>query len=308
MALRVCNVETVTDQYTFQDPATQYPKPDESWKEQQAGPGLQSQQGPKPDSGEHTYRGSGRLAGRKAVVTGADSGIGRSVAIAFAREGADVVLSYLPEEEADAKEVVALIEQTGRRAIAFPGDLKDESYCTALIQRAVDELGGIDVLANVAGKQQNQASIADITTDQFDETMRTNVYSLFWLNKAAVAAMPAGGSIINTSSIQAYAPSPILVDYASTKAQINAFSKALAQQVAEQGIRVNVVAPGPVWTPLQVSGGQPEEALSEFGAQAPIGRPAQPAELAPAYVFLASAESGYVSGETLNVNGGMPTP
>jgi NAD(P)-dependent dehydrogenase (short-subunit alcohol dehydrogenase family) len=298
----------VSDQYTLQDPTTQYPKPDDSWKQYQEGAGSEQELGPKPDAGEKTYRGTGRLTDRKAVVTGGDSGIGRAAAIAFAREGADVVLSYLPEEEDDAKEVVALIEEAGRKAVAFPGDIKDEAYCEALIRKAVDELGGIDILANVAGKQQTQDSIQDITTEQFDETLKTNVYSLFWLNKAAVQHMPPGGSIINTASIQAYSPSPTLIDYASTKAQINAFSKALAGSVAEQGIRVNVVAPGPVWTPLQAAGGQPPEALGEFGEQAPIGRPAQPAELAPAYVFLASPESSYVTGETLNVNGGMPTP
>jgi NAD(P)-dependent dehydrogenase (short-subunit alcohol dehydrogenase family) len=298
----------VTDQYTLQDPTTQYPKPDDSWQQYQEGAGTEQRQHPTPDSGESTYRGTGRLNGRKAVVTGADSGIGRAAAIAFAREGADVVLSYLPEEQVDADEVVRLIEEAGRKAIAYPGDLKDESYCDLLIQKAVDELGGIDILANVAGKQQTQESIEDITTEQFDETMKTNVYSLFWLNKAAVARMRPGSTIINTASIQAYAPSPTLIDYASTKAQINAFSKALAGSVAAKGIRVNVVAPGPIWTPLQQAGGQPTEALSEFGTQTPLGRPGQPAELAAAYVFLASPESSYVTGETLNVNGGMPTP
>lgn len=298
----------MTDQYTLQDPTTQYPKPDDSWQQYQPGAGTEQRQHPTPDAGETTYRGTGRLTGRKAVVTGADSGIGRAAAIAFAREGADVVLSYLPEEEADAKEVVRVIEDAGRKAVAFPGDLKDESYCEALIRKAVDELGGIDILANVAGKQQTQQSIEDITTEQFDETMKTNVYSLFWLCKAAVRQMQPGSTIINTASIQAYSPSPTLIDYASTKSQINAFSKALAGSVAEQGIRVNVVAPGPVWTPLQQAGGQPTEALSEFGTQTPLGRPAQPAELASAYVYLASPESSYVTGETLNVNGGMPTP
>jgi NAD(P)-dependent dehydrogenase (short-subunit alcohol dehydrogenase family) len=298
----------VSDQYTLQDPTTQYPKPDDSWQQYQQGAGVEQQQHPKPDAGETTYRGTGRLTGRKAVVTGADSGIGRAAAIAFAREGADVVLSYLPEEEGDAKEVVQLIEDAGRKAVAYPGDITDESYCELLIQKAVDELGGIDILANVAGKQQTQESIQDITTEQFDETMKTNVYALFWTCKAALQHMRPGSTIINTASIQAYSPSPTLVDYASTKAQINAFSKALAGSVAEQGVRVNVVAPGPVWTPLQQAGGQPTEALAEFGTQTPLGRPAQPAELASAYVFLASAESSYVTGETLNVNGGMPTP
>jgi NAD(P)-dependent dehydrogenase (short-subunit alcohol dehydrogenase family) len=298
----------VTDQYTLQDPTTQYPKPDDSWRQYQKGAGTEAQQHPTPDAGESTYRGTGRLTGRKAVVTGADSGIGRAAAIAFAREGADVVLSYLPSEEEDAKEVVRLIEEAGRKVVAYPGDLTDEAYCGLLIQKAVDELGGIDILANIAGKQQTQESIQDITTAQFDETMKTNVYALFWTCKAALQHMKPGSAIINTSSIQAYAPSPTLVDYASTKAQINAFSKGLAGQVAPKGIRVNVVAPGPVWTPLQQAGGQPTEALSEFGVQTPMGRPGQPAELGPAYVFLASAESSYITGETLNVNGGMPTP
>ena len=298
----------VTDQYTFQDPTTQYPKPDDSWKQEQPGAGLEQRMNPTPDDGESTYRGSGRLTGRKAVVTGSDSGIGRAAAIAFAREGADIVLSYLPEEEDDAKEVVRLVEEAGRKAVAYPGDLTDEAYCQALVQTAVDELGGIDLLANVAGKQQNQASILDITTEQFDQTYRTNVYAMFWLCKAAVQHMPPGSTIINTTSIQAYEPSPILVDYASTKAAINSFTKGLAAQLAEKGIRVNAIAPGPIWTPLQQAGGQPEEALSTFGTQVPLGRPGQPAELGPAYVFLASAESSYVSGETLNVNGGMPTP
>jgi NAD(P)-dependent dehydrogenase (short-subunit alcohol dehydrogenase family) len=298
----------VSDQYTFQDPTKQYPGPSDAMKEQEGGPGLEQSMTIKPDAGEQTYRGTGRLVGRKALVTGADSGIGRAAAIAFAREGADVVLSYLPEEEDDAKEVVALIEQAGRKAVALPGDLTDEAYCERLVQTTVDELGGIDLLANVAGKQQNQQSIADITTEQFDETFKTNVYAMFWITKAALPHLKPGSTIINTSSIQAYAPSENLIDYATTKASINAFSKGLAQQLAPKGIRVNVVAPGPVWTPLQSAGGQPVEELPEFGQSSPLGRPGQPAELAPAYVFLASAESSFVVGETLNVNGGSPTP
>ena len=296
------------DQYTLQDPTKQYPKADESYQQHQEGPGLEQKMPVKPDAGEQSYRGSGRLTGRKAIITGADSGIGRAVAIAFAREGADVVLSYMPSEEPDAQEVVQLIKQAGRKAVAQPGDLKDEAYCEQLVANAVQQLGGLDILVNVAGKQQEVSDIAQLTTEQFDETFKTNVYSLFWMCKAALQHMSAGSTIINTSSIQAYQPAPILLDYASTKAAINAFSKALAGQVASKGIRVNVVAPGPVWTPLQVSGGQPTEALAEFGAQTPLGRPAQPAELAPAYVFLASAESSYVIGETLTVTGGMPTP
>ena len=295
------------DQYKFQDPTKQYPQPPFP-EQKQPEPGLSGKMNPTPDHGETSYRGTGRLTGRKALVTGADSGIGRAVAIAFAREGADVVLSYLPSEEKDAKEVAELVQEAGQKAVLLPGDLKEQTYCNELVERTVAELGGLDILVNNAGKQQAVESIAELSDEQFDETFKTNVYSLFWTCKAALPHMPAGSSIINTSSVQAYQPSPILLDYATTKASINTFSKALAQQVGEKGIRVNVVAPGPVWTPLQASGGQPPEKLPEFGGQTPLARPAQPAELAPAYVFLASAESGYVTGETLSVNGGMVTP
>lgn len=299
----------MADQYTMQDPTKQYPGPSEDWAQTQEGPGLEQQMPMKPDAGEETYRGSGRLAGRKAIVTGGDSGIGRATAIAFAREGADVVLNYLPEEEADAREVVALVEDAGRKAVSVPGDLKDEAFCQQLVQTAVDQLGGLDILANIAGKQQYVEDIADLTTEQFDETYKTNVYAMFWLCKAAIAHMPPGSTIVNTASLEAYQPMPILLDYASTKWAINGFSKALAQQVASKGIRVNVVAPGPVWTPLQVAGGQPPEALKSFGAsESPLGRPGQPAEMAPVYVFLAGPESSYVSGETITATGGVPTP
>ncbi|GGA31675.1 SDR family oxidoreductase [Paenibacillus physcomitrellae] len=298
----------MADPYTLQDPTTQYPKAGPEFEQQQKAPGLQAEMTPVPDCGEASYRGTSRLAGRKAIVTGADSGIGRAVAIAFAREGADVLLSYLPEEEADAKQVVAIIKEAGRKAVALPGDLKDKAYCEKLVSTAVQELGGLDILANVAGKQQFVKDIADLTDEQFDETFKTNVYSLFWICKAALEHMKPGSSIINTTSIQAYKPSPILLDYATTKAAINTFTKALAQQVASKGIRVNAVAPGPVWTPLQITGGQPKEVLKQFGSQTPLGRPGQPAEMAPAYVFLASPESSYVTGETLNANGGTPTP
>ncbi|MEK4141726.1 SDR family oxidoreductase [Paenibacillus sp. FSL L8-0333] len=298
----------MSNQYTMQDPTTQYTKAGPEFQQQQAEPGLQKKMNPVPDTGEDTYKGTGRLTGRKALVTGADSGIGRAVAIAFAREGADVVLSYMPEEEEDAKQVLKLVQEAGRTAIAIPGDLKDEAYCEQLVDTTVKELGGIDILANIAGKQQFVPDIADLTTKHFDDTFKTNVYAMFWLCKAAVKHMQPGSTIINTSSIQAYNPSPILLDYATTKAAINTFSKSLAQQVADKGIRVNVVAPGPVWTPLQVVGGQPEEVLKEFGSSTPLGRPGQPAEMAPAYVFLASQESSYISGETLNANGGTPTP
>jgi len=298
----------MVDQYTLRNPATQYPKPGPEFQQQQQGPGLEKNMHPKPDAGEQTYRGTGRLTGRKAVITGADSGIGRAVAIAFAREGADIVLSYMPPEEPDAQEVVKLIQEAGRKAIPIPGDVKDEAYCQQLVSQAVQQLGGLDILVNVAGKQQEVEDIENLSTQQFDETFKTNVYAMFWMCKAALQSMPAGSTIINTASVEAYKPSPILLDYASTKAAINAFSKALAGQVASKGIRVNAVAPGPVWTPLQVVGGQPTEKLAQFGAQTPLGRPAQPAELAPAYVFLASPESSFVSGETLTVTGGMPTP
>jgi NAD(P)-dependent dehydrogenase (short-subunit alcohol dehydrogenase family) len=297
----------VSDQYTFTNPVTQYPMPEPPEQSQDA-PGLDSKLTPKADHGEDSYRGSGRLTDRKALVTGADSGIGRAAAIAFGREGADVVLNYLPEEQSDAEEVAELIRASGRKAVLAPGDIADEAFARGLVHTAVDELGGLDLIANVAGRQQSIDDLAEITSKSFDDTFKTNVYAMFWILQEALPHLPAGSSVINTSSIQAYKPSPSLVDYASTKAAINTFSKSLAQQLAPKGIRVNVVAPGPIWTPLQASGGQPPEALPEFGKQTPLGRPGQPAELASAYVYLASAESNYVSGETLNVNGGMPTP
>ncbi|MDO4125545.1 glucose 1-dehydrogenase [Clavibacter michiganensis] len=296
-----------TDQYTFQDPTKMYADIQPS-AQQQDGPGLDAALDDTADRGEKTYRGSNRLEGRKALVTGADSGIGAAVAIAYAREGADVALSYLPEEEEDAKKVVALIEEAGRKAVAIPGDIATAEFSRELVAKAVEGLGGLDIVVNNAGKQQNFDSLEDISDEEFDVTFKTNVYAMFWITKAALPHLKPGSSIINTSSIQAYAPSPILVHYATTKASINAFSKGLAQQLAPKGIRVNVVAPGPIWTPLQTAGGQPEDALPEFGEDTPLGRAGQPAELAPAYVFLASNESSYVVGETLNVNGGMPTP
>jgi NAD(P)-dependent dehydrogenase (short-subunit alcohol dehydrogenase family) len=295
------------NQYDQVDPTTRYPAPPQPEQAQPA-PGLAGAMDPKPDHGEDSYVGSGRLKGRKVVITGADSGIGRAVAIAFAREGADVVLSYLPFEEPDAEEVRKLVEDAGRKAVTVPGDLSTEEGNVELVRRAVEELGRIDVLVSVAGKQVYVEDIADLTTEQFDQTFKTNVYGLFWLTKAALPHMPAGGSIITTSSVQAYTPSPGLLDYASTKSAINTFSKALAQQVASKGIRVNVVAPGPFWTALQVSGGQPAEKIPEFGAQSELGRAGQPAELAGAYVYLATGESSYTTGSTLSVTGGSPTP
>ncbi len=295
------------NQYAMQHPTKQYLQP--KFEDQpQSAPGLAQDMVPKPDHGEESYRGFGRLEGRRAVITGADSGIGRAVAIAFAREGADVLLNYLAAEEADAKEVVDLVEATGRRAVAMPGDLSDEAFCMELIEQGRAALGGIDILVNVAGKQTAVKDIADITTEQFDKTFRTNVYSMFWLCKAALPHMPPGATIINTTSIQSYQPSQTLLDYASTKAAITAFTHALAKQVASKGIRVNAVAPGPVWTPLQPSGGQPQEKIPDFGAQVPLGRPGQPAELAPVYVLLASQESSFVTGEVYGVTGGNHLP
>ena len=291
-------------QFEKQDPRAQYPAPPFPRQPQEA-PGLASAMQPLPDHGEDSYVGLGRLRGRRALITGADSGIGRAVAIAFAREGADVALNYLPDEEQDAREVVALIEAAGRRAVALPGDITDEAFSRELVTRAVKELGGLDILVNNAGKQVTQPSLSDITTEQLDLTFRTNVYAMFWITQEALKHLGAGASIINTTSIQAYRPSPNLLDYASTKAAIVAFTQALAQQLGERGIRVNAVAPGPFWTPLQPSGGQPQEKVVQFGKETPLGRPGQPAELAAMYVFLASQESSYTSGSTLGATGGM---
>jgi NAD(P)-dependent dehydrogenase (short-subunit alcohol dehydrogenase family) len=294
-------------QYEMQNPLKQYPQPDFE-KQPQSAPGLAKDMVPKPDHGELTYKGFGRLTGRRALITGADSGIGRAVAIAFAREGADVALNYLPSETPDATEVIDLVEKTGRNVVALPGDISDEAFCNDLVEKARAGLGGIDILVNVAGKQTNVAKIADLTTEQLDLTFKTNVYAMFWLCKAALPHMPAGGTIINTTSIQSYQPSAGLLDYASTKAAITAFTHALAKQVADNGIRVNAVAPGPVWTPLQPSGGQPQEKIVEFGSEVPLKRPAQPAELAPIYVLLASQESSFVTGEVYGVTGGLHLP
>jgi len=295
------------DQYTLQDPTKMFSDitPTAQYQE---GSGLDANLKDKADRGEDTYRGSGRLTGRKALVTGGDSGIGAAVAIAFAREGADVAISYLPSEEKDAKAIVDLITEAGRTAVAVPGDITDAAFCRELVSTAVDGLGGLDILVNNAGKQQFVDDLTELSDEQFDETYKTNVYAMFWITKAALAHLKPGATIINTSSIQGYSPSENLVDYASTKAAINNFSKGLSQQLAPKGIRVNIVAPGPIWTPLQTAGGQPTETLPDVGSETPLGRWGQPAELAPAYVFLASNESSYVIGETLHVNGGMPTP
>jgi NAD(P)-dependent dehydrogenase (short-subunit alcohol dehydrogenase family) len=297
----------MTDQYTKTDPSELYSEA-ETTAQSQSGPGLDADLEGQADHGEKTYRGLGRLTGRKALITGGDSGIGAAVAIAFAREGADVAIGYLPEEDPDGQHIAELIREAGRTAVTLPGDITDAAFCRDMVAAAVEGLGGLDILVNNAGKQQTQESLDQISDEQFDETFKTNVYAMFWITKAALPHLKPGSTVINTSSIQAYQPSETLVDYATTKAAINTFSKALAQQLAPKGVRVNVVAPGPIWTPLQTAGGQPTEALPEFGQTTPLGRPGQPAELAPAYVFLASAESSYVSGDTLHVNGGMPTP
>ena len=296
-----------TDQYTFTNPAELHAD-FEPKKQHQPEPGLDAELVPKADLGEKTYRGTGRLKGRRALITGADSGIGAATAIAFAREGADVAMSYLPEEDVDAQRIAQIMQDAGVKVMTLPGDLRDAAYCRDLVDKAVKGLGGLDILVNNGGKQVYNEDLATLDDDQFDDTFKTNVYAMFWITKAALPHLVAGSTIINTTSVQAYKPSEILVDYASTKATINAFTKALAQQLAPKGIRVNAVAPGPIWTPLQVTDGQPQEKIAEFGEQTPLGRAGQPAELAPAYVFLASAESSYVIGETLNVNGGTPTP
>ncbi len=296
-----------TDQLTFQNPVSRFPDITPP-KQDQPEPGLDQELIPQTDRGQNSYRGTGRLKGRKALITGADSGIGAAVAIAFAREGADVALSYLPAEQADAEEIRDYVEEAGQRAFLCPGDLSDPQYCRELVDATVKELGGLDALVNNAGRQISVEKIEDLPDEQWAATYHTNIFGMFHVTKAAVPVMPAGSTIVNTTSIQAYEPSTHLIDYASTKAAINNFSKGLAQQLAPRGIRVNAVAPGPIWTPLQVSDGQPKDALPEFGKNTPLGRAGQPTELAPAYVFLTSPESSYVLGETLNVNGGKPSP
>lgn len=276
-------------------------------RQKQPFPGLASKMKPVPDHGEKTYKGSGRLKGRKALITGGDSGIGRAVAIAFAREGAQVAINYLPDEEPDAKEVVELLAGEGLKVVTLPGNIRDEKFCQQLVNDAAEKLGGLDLLVNNAGRQQFCDSIKDLTTEAFDATFKTNVYAMFWITKAALEFIPRGGSIINTSSVQAFLPSDNLLDYSQTKASIVAFTKGLAKQLAPEGIRVNSVAPGPYWTALQVCGGQPQEKVESFGEQAPLKRPGQPAEIAGMYVTLASQESSYSSGQVWCSDGGTGT-
>ena len=291
----------------LRDPRTKYPRPPFP-SQSQPWPGLASKMTPRPDHGEKSYRGSGRLLGRKALITGGDSGMGRAAAIAFAREGADVAINYLPAEERDAQEVVALIRQAGRKAVAIPGDLRHEDFCKHLVAEAVKQLGGLDIVVSNAGRQQTHASILDISTEQFDWTMKTNIYAPFWIIKAALPHLKPGSSIIATTSEQATDPSPDLYDYAQTKAATLNYVRSLGKQLASRGIRVNGVAPGPIWTPLQVSGGATQEKLMEFGGQTSLGRPGQPAELAGIYVQLADNRSSYTTGQIYGAAGGTGQP
>ncbi|WP_158744871.1 SDR family oxidoreductase [Acidisphaera sp. L21] len=289
------------------DPTTKYPKPPFQ-KQSQPWPGLASKMDPVPDHGEKSYRGSGRLVGRKALITGGDSGMGRAAAIAFAREGADVAINYLADEEEDARQVIALIKAEGRVGLALPGDLRDEAFCVKLVADAVNGLGGLDILVSNAGRQQAHDSILDISTEQFDWTMKTNIYAPFWIIKAALPHMPPGSCIIGTTSEQAYDPTPDLYDYAQTKAATMNYVKSLAKQLGPKGIRVNGVAPGPIWTPLQVSGGASQEKLQKFGGMTPLGRPGQPAELGSIYVQLAANDGSFATGQVYGAAGGSGQP
>ncbi len=292
-----------TDQTTPQNPLTQYPKPPFAPQHIDP-PGIESQMDPKPDYGEQSYRGSNRLSGKVALITGADSGIGRAVALAFAREGADVLISYLDEGE-DAQETLRVVQQAGHKAVAVAGDISQEAHCQQVVQRAIEEFGRLDILVNNAAFQRTYGSIAEIPAAELQYTFATNLFSMFYLCKAALPHLSKGATIINTSSIEAVQPEPMLLAYAATKAAIVNFTKGLAKELAPQGIRVNSVAPGPVWTPL-IPSTMPPEQVASFGQQVPLQRPAQPVELAPAYVYLASQESSYVSAQTIGVTGGTP--
>lgn len=293
----------MNDRLTIQDPRKQYPAPPFDAQPQPM-PGLVQNMVPSPDHGEESYKGSGKLAGRKALITGGDSGIGRAVAIAFAREGADVAISYLEDEEPDAETVIELIEAEGRIGVALPGDIKNETWCREMVEKAVSDLGGLDILVINAARQQYRENISELSTDDFDQTMKINLYALHWIAQAAVPHLQPGSSVITTASVQAYEPSPILLDYATTKAGIVAYTKALSKQLIEKGVRANVVAPGPFWTVLQPSGGQPDEKVRHFGENSDFGRPGQPVELAPVYVLLASQEASFINGEVYGVTGG----
>lgn len=291
----------------LQNPQSKYPQP--PFKEQtQPWPGLAQNMDPRPDHGETTYRGSGRLAGRRALITGGDSGMGRATAIAYAREGADVAINYLPAEEPDAREVIHLMEQAGRRAVPIPGDLRDRDFCKRLVAEAVQKLGGLDIVVCNAGRQQSKPSILDVTDEDFDATMKTNIYAPFWIIKAALPHLKPGAAIIGTTSEQAYDPSPDLYDYAQTKAATMNYVKSLAKQLGPRGIRVNGVAPGPIWTPLQISGGAPTAKYKNFGSTTVFGRPGQPAELASIYVQLAADDASFATGNIYGAGGGQGQP
>jgi NAD(P)-dependent dehydrogenase (short-subunit alcohol dehydrogenase family) len=295
------------NQQPLQDPTDKYPRPPYK-KQSQPWPGLASEMDPRPDHGEISYRGSGRLAGRKALITGGDSGMGRAAAIAYAREGADVAINYFPTEEPDAREVIDLIKREERIGLPIPGDLRDEQFCQLLVAQAVNGLGGLDIVVCNAGRQQTHASILDLTTEDFDATMKTNIYAPFWIIKAALPHLKPGSAIIGTTSEQAYDPSPDLYDYAQTKAATMNYVKSLAKQLASKGIRVNGVAPGPIWTPLQVSGGATMAKLEKFGGQTPLGRAGQPAELGSIYVQLAAADASFATGQVYGSAGGSGQP
>jgi NAD(P)-dependent dehydrogenase (short-subunit alcohol dehydrogenase family) len=289
-----------------QDPQDKYPRPPFP-EQRQKWPALQREMTPVPDCGETSYRGSNRLAGRKALLTGADSGIGRAAAIAFAREDADIAINYYPTEEPDAQDVAKLLRGEGRKVTLLPGDLTDEGFTTGLAEKAARALGGLDILVNNAAYQQSKKSIAKITHEQFDRTLKTNLYAMFWLSKAAIPLMKPGATIINTASVNSVDPGEELLDYATTKGGILIFTKGLAKQLATKGIRVNAVAPGPVWTPLQVAGGQLPGEIGKFGTETPLGRAGQPAELAPLYVLLADPAASFTSGTVFGANGGTGT-
>ena len=291
----------------LEDPTRKYPKPPYK-KQSQPWPGLAGKMEPRPDHGESSYRGSSRLQGRRALITGGDSGMGRAAAIAFAREGADVAINYFPTEEPDAREVIALIEAEGRVALAIPGDIRDEDFCRELVARAVEGLGGLDILVSNAARQQSRESILDLSSEDFDATMKTNIYAPFWIIRAALPHLKPGSAIIATASEQAYDPSPELYDYAQTKAATMNYVKSLAKQLGPKGIRVNGVAPGPIWTPLQVSGGASMEKLEQFGSQTPLGRPGQPAELGSIYVQLAANDASFATGQVYGSAGGSGQP
>jgi NAD(P)-dependent dehydrogenase (short-subunit alcohol dehydrogenase family) len=289
------------------DPRDKHPKPPFP-PQSQPWPGLAGRMTPRPDHGETSYVGSGRLRGRKALITGGDSGMGRAAAIAFAREGADVAINYLPAEEPDAAEVVSLIRAAGRIAAPIPGDLRDEAFCKHLVEEAVGQLGGLDIVVSNAGRQKAHASILDISTEDFDWTIKTNIYAPFWIIRAALPHLQPGSVIIGTTSEQAYDPSPDLYDYAQTKAATMNYVKSLAKQLGPKDIRVNGVAPGPIWTPLQISGGATEGKVVTFGATAPLGRPGQPSELAGIYVRLAEDDGSYTTGNIYGAGGGQGQP